>query len=96
MTCRSDVENRHILSNNRYSTFPDNFLPLSNSRDSKILQGSLRHSSPSAIYIAHDAAAVFELPGGGFNPPVVCLTPQTRCPGIPWGGGGQFQPPRRC
>jgi hypothetical protein len=37
---------------------------------------------------------VFELPGGlgGLNPPVVCSTPQTRCPGIPR-GGGQFQPP---
>jgi hypothetical protein len=36
--------------------------------------------------------AVFELPGG-LNPPTCLLNPppQTRCPGIPW--GGQFQPP---
>jgi hypothetical protein len=34
---------------------------------------------------------VFELPGvGGFNPPVVCLTPKQDALGYP---GGQFQPP---
>jgi hypothetical protein len=43
--------------------------------------------------------AVFELPGGGgggvrgggLNPPVVCLTPQTRCPGDTL--GVSFNPP---
>jgi hypothetical protein len=35
---------------------------------------------------------VLELPGG-LNPQLFAQPPQTRCPGIPRGGGGQFQPP---
>jgi hypothetical protein len=30
--------------------------------------------------------------GGEVEPPVVCSTPETRCPGIPWGGGSVSTP----